>query len=142
MYIFLAPGEDRWLCNLLLQQGYRVEYCAAADSFTFAPEGLSEFFNQRRRWMPSTMANVLDILMSWRHASTMNENISMIYIGYQALLLVTSLVGPGLIFLMITSSIDIALGGNLGLTWSGIINIIPILIFVILCYVASGEVQV
>ncbi|KAH3754133.1 hypothetical protein DPMN_188794 [Dreissena polymorpha] len=32
-------GEDRWLCTLLLQQGYRVEYCAASDALTYAPEG-------------------------------------------------------------------------------------------------------
>ena len=39
-------GEDRWLCTLLLQQGYKVEYCAAADASTFAPESFSEYFNQ------------------------------------------------------------------------------------------------
>ena len=27
-------GEDRWLCTLLLQRGWRVEYSAASDSFT------------------------------------------------------------------------------------------------------------
>ncbi len=32
--------DDRWLCTLLLQQGYRVEYSAAYDSFTQAPEGI------------------------------------------------------------------------------------------------------
>lgn len=55
-------GEDRWLCTLLLQQGYRVEYCAAADALTYAPEGFKEFYNQRRRWSPSTMANIMDLL--------------------------------------------------------------------------------
>ena len=63
----LFPGEDRWLCTLLLQQGYRVEYCAAADALTYAPEGFREFFNQRRRWSPSTMANIMDLLQDWRH---------------------------------------------------------------------------
>lgn len=58
----VTEGEDRWLCTLLLQQGYRVEYCAASDSFTYAPEGFYEFFNQRRRWTPSTMANTMDLL--------------------------------------------------------------------------------
>ena len=61
---FLCPylGEDRWLCTLLLQQGYRIEYCAAADAQTYAPEGFEEFYNQRRRWSPSTMANIMDLL--------------------------------------------------------------------------------
>lgn len=62
MLMFVWVGEDRWLCTLLLQQGFRVEYSAAADALTYAPEGLFEFYNQRRRWMPSTMANILDLL--------------------------------------------------------------------------------
>lgn len=36
--IFVFLGEDRWLCTLLLQEGYRVEYCAASDALTYAPE--------------------------------------------------------------------------------------------------------
>ena len=39
-------GEDRWLCTLLLKQGWRVEYSAASDAFTFAPEGFDEFYKQ------------------------------------------------------------------------------------------------
>ena len=62
-----VAGEDRWLCTLMLQQGYRVEYCAASDALTYAPEGFYEFFNQRRRWGPSTMANIMDLLMDWKH---------------------------------------------------------------------------
>ena len=79
----MFPGEDRWLCTLLLQQGYRVEYCAASDSFTYAPEGFYEFYNQRRRWTPSTMANIIDLLQSWRDITKRNEDISMLYIIYQ-----------------------------------------------------------
>jgi cellulose synthase/poly-beta-1,6-N-acetylglucosamine synthase-like glycosyltransferase len=66
-------GEDRWLCTLLLQQGYRVEYCAASDSYTFAPEGFYEFYNQRRRWTPSTMANIIDLLGDWQHTTKQNQ---------------------------------------------------------------------
>ena len=79
-------GEDRWLCTLLLQQGYRVEYSAAADAYTYAPEGFNEFYNQRRRWTPSTMANLLDLLTSWRTTIQNNENISFLYIFYQVYL--------------------------------------------------------
>ncbi len=31
-YVQYDQGEDRWLCTLLLQRGYRVEYCAASDA--------------------------------------------------------------------------------------------------------------
>jgi len=54
-HIQFDQGEDRWLCTLMLQRGWRVEYSAASDSYTACPEGFDEFYNQRRRWMPSTM---------------------------------------------------------------------------------------
>ena len=33
-YVQYDQGEDRWLCTLLLQRGWRVEYSAASDAFT------------------------------------------------------------------------------------------------------------
>jgi chitin synthase len=36
--IVFLQGEDRWLCTLMLKQGWRVEYSAASDSFTACPE--------------------------------------------------------------------------------------------------------
>ena len=33
-YIQYDQGEDRWLCTLLLKQGWRVEYSAASDAYT------------------------------------------------------------------------------------------------------------
>ena len=76
-------GEDRWLCTLLLQRGYRVEYSAASDAYTHCPEGFSEFYNQRRRWVPSTMANILDLLQDYKRTIQINDNISLPYIFYQ-----------------------------------------------------------
>lgn len=75
-------GEDRWLCTLILQRGYRVEYSAASDAYTHCPEGFNEFYNQRRRWVPSTMANIFDLLMDYKRTVKINDNISMPYISY------------------------------------------------------------
>ena len=139
------PGEDRWLCTLILQQGYRIEYCAASDSYTNAPEGFDEFFNQRRRWMPSTMANVVDLLQSWKHTTSVNENISFLYIFYQGALLVASLLSPGIIFMMISGAMVAAVKEwttILNVWSSALINLVPIVIFVILCFKAKGAVQV
>ena len=47
-------GEDRWLCTLVMKRGWRIEYVAVSESLTNAPTGMKEFFNQRRRWTPST----------------------------------------------------------------------------------------
>ncbi|CAC5366537.1 CHS1 [Mytilus coruscus] len=90
-YVQFDQGEDRWLCTLLLQQGYRVEYSAAADALTYAPEGFDEFYNQRRRWSPSTMANILDLLGDWKNLLFAGI-LSLIY----ALVMMVVVVGLGL----------------------------------------------
>ena len=92
-YVQYDQGEDRWLCTLLLQRGYRVEYSAASDAYTHAPEGFNEFFNQRRRWVPSTIANIFDLLMNYKATVKMNDNISVPYISYQCMLMVGTIIG-------------------------------------------------
>lgn len=84
-YVQYDQGEDRWLCTLLLQRGYRVEYCAASDAYTHCPEGFDEFYNQRRRWVPSTMANILDLLGDYKRTIKVNDNISFLYICYHVM---------------------------------------------------------
>merc|ERR1711910_204873 len=103
-YVQYDQGEDRWLCTLLLQRGYRVEYSAASDAYTHCPEGFNEFFNQRRRWVPSTIANIFDLLMNYKATVKINDNISLPYIGYQTMLMVGTVIGPGTIFLMLVGA--------------------------------------
>lgn len=50
MTLTVSAGEDRWLCTLLLKQGWRVEYNAASDAHTNAPEDFKEFYNQVIPW--------------------------------------------------------------------------------------------
>ena len=38
---------------------------------------------QRRRWSPSTLANILDLLADWRKVTNKNETVSIFYIAYQ-----------------------------------------------------------
>lgn len=104
-YVQYDQGEDRWLCTLMLQQGYKVEYVAASDALTYAPETFNEFYNQRRRWSPSTMANIIDLLMDWRNVTRKNEDITKIYILYQMFLMICSILTPGTIFLMVLGAI-------------------------------------
>ena len=60
-----------------------MEYSAASDAYTAAPEGFNEFFNQRRRWMPSTLANIFDLLTDYKNVVAVNPDISIFYIAYQ-----------------------------------------------------------
>ena len=66
MYEMFMAAYSRWLSTLLLKQGYRIEYAAASDAETYAPEGFNEFFNQRRRWTPSSIANTVDLLADYQ----------------------------------------------------------------------------
>ena len=60
-----------------------MEYSAASDSFTACPEGFAEFYNQRRRWTPSTIANVADLLSDYKRVIKNNDDVSFLYIVYQ-----------------------------------------------------------
>ncbi|CAG0901858.1 unnamed protein product, partial [Darwinula stevensoni] len=133
-------GEDRWLCTLLLQRGYRVEYSAASDAYTHCPEGFSEFYNQRRRWVPSTMANIMDLLMDYKHTIKINDNISFPYICYQFMLMMGTILGPGTIFLMLVGAFVAAFRID---NWTSFYaNIVPILFFMVICFLAKSKHQV
>ena len=118
-----------------------MEYCAASDALTYAPEGFYEFYNQRRRWTPSTMANILDLLMDWENVTARNNDISMLYIAYQMLLMVSSILTPGTIFLLILGAISLAYP-ELPLYGSMLLNLIPVALFILLTFVAKGNHQV
>ena len=81
-YVQWNQGEDRWLCTLLLQKGWRIEYVALSDAYTNAPTDLGEFFNQRRRWGPSTVFNIWDLVKDLKEVSFKNDYISK---GYRTL---------------------------------------------------------
>ena len=67
----------------------------ASDSFTACPETFKEFYNQRRRWMPSTMMNIVDLIADLR----LQEKYA--YILYQSLMMLGTVIGPGSIFLIL-----------------------------------------
>ena len=138
-YVQYDQGEDRWLCTLLLQRGYRVEYSAASDAYTHCPEGFSEFFNQRRRWVPSTIANIFDLLMDYKKTVKINDNISLPYIWYQAMLMMGTVIGPGTIFLMLVGAFVAAF--KIGNWQSFQYNLIPIVIYVAVCLLCEAKWQ-
>merc|ERR1719225_885685 len=138
-YVQYDQGEDRWLCTLLLQRGYRVEYSAASDSYTHCPEGFNEFFNQRRRWVPSTIANIFDLLMDYKATVKINDNISLPYVWYQSMLMMGTIIGPGTIFLMLVGAFVAAF--KIGNWTSFQYNLIPIVVYVGVCLVCKTKWQ-
>jgi len=138
-YVQYDQGEDRWLCTLLLQRGYRVEYSAASDAYTHSPVEFSEFYNQRRRWIPSTMANILDLLSDAKRTVKINNNISYLYIVYQGALFLGSILGPGSIFLMLVGAFVAAFKID---NWTSFLyNVVPILTYMFICYVCKENIQ-
>nr|ACA50098.1 chitin synthase 1 [Ectropis obliqua] len=138
-YVRYDQGEDRWLCTLLLQRGYRVEYSAASDAYTHCPEGFNEFYNQRRRWVPSTIANIMDLLADYKHTIKINDNISSPYIAYQMMLMGGTILGPGTIFLMLVGAFVAAFRID---NWTSFeYNLYPILIFMFVCFTMKSDYQ-
>ncbi|XP_076082398.1 chitin synthase chs-2-like [Mytilus galloprovincialis] len=105
-------GEDRWLCTLLLKAGKRIEYCAESDAKTFVPETFEEFFKQRRRWIPSTLANIFYLIMNMETVCKKNNKITRLYIIYQVLYCISSLLTPGTIIMMMYGALVLVLGHN------------------------------
>ncbi|XP_065106046.1 chitin synthase 1 [Paramisgurnus dabryanus] len=139
-YVQYDQGEDRWLCTLLLQQGWRVEYNAASDAYTNSPQEFKEFYNQRRRWGPSTLANTLDLLHSGAETVKRNTSISFIYILYQIFTVSSSILGPASVTLMIAGAFQFVFGvpGTLSI----IIAVIPPVVYMIICFVAKSNFQI
>ncbi|KAL8601710.1 hypothetical protein ACOMHN_033886 [Nucella lapillus] len=99
-------GEDRWLCTLLVQSGWRIEYCAASENSTNCPGNFDEFYKQRRRWVASTLANLMLIVKEWKYVLLLNQRVSVIFLLYQGLLLFSTLIGPSTVMLVVSGYPD------------------------------------
>ncbi|XP_037609379.1 chitin synthase 1 [Sebastes umbrosus] len=139
-YVQYDQGEDRWLCTLLLQQGWRVEYNAASDAYTNSPQEFKEFYNQRRRWGPSTLANTLDLLHSGAETVKRNSSISKLYIFYQMFTVSSSILGPASVTLMIAGAFQFVF--KMVGTLSIIVACIPPVFYIIICFTTKSNTQI
>ena len=99
-------GEDRWLCTLMIQKGWRLEYAALPQNSTYCPESFNEFFNQRRRWVPSTLANLIQLVTSTGAVTSGNDSISYLFIIYQLIIIFSTAISPATIILVISSGLS------------------------------------
>ncbi|TMS13689.1 Chitin synthase chs-1 [Larimichthys crocea] len=139
-YVQYDQGEDRWLCTLLLQQGWRVEYNAASDAYTNSPQEFKEFYNQRKRWGPSTLANTLDLLHSGGETVKRNMSVSRLYILYQMFTVGSSILGPASVTLMIAGAFQFVFGldGEISI----IVASVPPVFYIILCFITKTNTQI
>ncbi|KAM3596267.1 uncharacterized protein V6R79_011449 [Siganus canaliculatus] len=139
-YIQYDQGEDRWLCTLMLKQGWRVEYNAASDAYTNAPEDFKELYNQRRRWGPSTMANVVDILGDTSSISKRNPSMSKLFMFYQLFAITSAILAPATICLMIAGSLVFIF--EMHASAAIVVAVIPPIIFLIICFKLKSDTQI
>jgi len=52
------------------------------------------------------MANILDLLTSWKQTVKKNSSISMLYILYQLFIFISSILGPATIILLIAGALE------------------------------------
>lgn len=109
-------------------------------TLSHAPEAFNEFYNQRRRWVPSTMCNILDLLADAKSIVKKNNSISMPYIFYQGMLMVGTILGPGTIFLMMVGALVSVFSIDI---WTSFLwNFLPLMSFMAICYFCKQKYQV
>lgn len=103
----LHLGEDRYLTTLLLKfhSKYKTKYIFTAHAWTIAPDSWTVFLSQRRRWINSTVHNLIELIpmaqlcgfccFSMRFVvfidllSTVVQPVTVVYIAYLIVLVVT-----------------------------------------------------
>ena len=135
-------GEDRWLCTLLIKAGWRLEYCAISEDQTYCPTEFDEFFKQRRRWIPSTIANLAQLISEAGSITRRNDTVSILFIFFQAIMVLSTAISPATVILVISSGLQSAFK----LTLSDTLLIITILIVVsvfygVVCLLSSPQTQ-
>ncbi|KKF93534.1 Chitin synthase 8 [Ceratocystis platani] len=60
----LHLGEDRYLTTLLIKyhSRFKTKYISAAKAWTIAPDSWAVFLSQRRRWINSTVHNLMELM--------------------------------------------------------------------------------
>ncbi|XP_041374233.1 chitin synthase chs-2-like [Gigantopelta aegis] len=81
-----------------------------------------------------------ECVYDWKNVTRKNQDISCLYIIYQMIMMASSIITPGTIFLLVTGATNIALP-SIPLYGALILNIIPIAIFVLLVLFAKSETQ-
>lgn len=99
-------GEDRWLCTLLIQKGWRLDYCAISEDYTYCPVTFDEFYKQRRRWIPSTIANLSLLISKATSITGTNNSVSFLFILFQAVLVFSTIISPATVILIIGSGLQ------------------------------------
>ena len=143
-YEFLMKdmGEDRWLCTLLIKAGWRLEYCAISEDQTYCPTEFGEFFKQRRRWIPSTIANLAQLISEAGSITRKNDTVSILFILFQAIMVFSTAISPATVILVISSGLQSAFHLTLSHTLMIISALVIVSVFYgMVCLLSSPQTQ-
>jgi len=110
-----------------------------SDSYTACPESFAEFYTQRRRWTPSTVANLLELLRRWR-SLLRHGNLSVFHLVYQLLMLAGAAIGPGSIFILLVGGAQLTF--DISYWGAFFVNFVPIVLFMLVSLLLSPRVQI
>ncbi|XP_019626114.1 PREDICTED: chitin synthase 1-like [Branchiostoma belcheri] len=139
-FLMKDMGEDRWLCTLMIERGYRLVYTSIAENSTFVPVSFNDFFNQRRRWGPSTIANQVELMRKWCKV-VRNPHVSHLFLLYQTLLFLSFLIGPATAILIAAGGLDFYVSGSFPLEATIAIMSILTFMFGYVCLKCKQETQ-
>ena len=136
-------GEDRWLCTLLIQRGWRLDYCAISEDYTYCPEAFDEFYKQRRRWVPSTLANLLLLISKAGTITRENNSVSTLFVLLQGIMAFSTAISPATVILIIASGLQGAykISNGAVLTTIIVLSLMSIL-YGIVCLYTSQKTQI
>ncbi|XP_055864026.1 uncharacterized protein LOC106076808 isoform X3 [Biomphalaria glabrata] len=132
-------GEDRWLSTLLIQSGWKVKYCSDAKISSSCPNCFGDLYRQRRRWLPSTLTNHMQMAEEWRYISKFNNKVSVALLFYQLLLFVYTIMAPSLIILIISDALKHFMGV---LLVPVTIQVFFAFVFIVYCLVKPVRLQI
>ena len=142
-FLMKDMGEDRWLCTLLIKAGWRLEYCAISEDQTYCPTEFGEFFKQRRRWIPSTIANLAQLISSAGSITRKNDSVSILFILFQAIMVFSTAISPATVILVISSGLQSAFKLSNSVTLVVICALIAVSIFYgLVCLYGSPQTQI
>jgi chitin synthase len=101
------------MCLLLIKDGWTLTYTANATAYTRCPETIDAFMIQRRRWIPSTLVNLLEFLKNKEAVLRRNPRISTFFVFYTALLLFSAVLSPPVTSLVLSGGWALAFNSSL-----------------------------
>ncbi len=142
-FLMKDMGEDRWLCTLLIEKGWRLEYCATSESKTYCPQTFEQFYAQRRRWIPSTLANLSLLFTNLFTIIRANDTVSFLFILFQAIMVFSTAISPATVILVIASGLQSAFSiSDVVVSLVIFVLVIVSLLYGVVCLYSSPKTQI